>query len=118
MHPTTHSSTPSVDDHHLQHLRALLQTLTADLLELAHKAEVGIARPETGPLEHCPPRSETPSGVIDAGTFSVHWKGKTSYLGYTVLFRLMDHLVRHVNRFVSHQQLLDEVWGGERRHDY
>ena len=118
MRPTTQSPTPSTDAHHLQHLRTLLQTLASDLREHAHKAEAGIALLETRPLAHRPPRgtphAKTPSGLVDAETFSVHWKGKTCHLGYTVLFRLMDHLVLHANSFVSYQQLLDDVWGGPR----
>ena len=117
MRPTTQSTTPFVDGHHSQHLHAFLQTLASGLRELASKAEAGIELLETSPLDHCPrdcPRRAKQPALIDAETFSVHWKGKTCHLGYTVLFRLMDHLARHANRFVSHQQLLDDVWSGPR----
>ncbi len=118
MRSTTQSPTSSGNDHEPQHLHALLQTLASDLRELASKAEAGIKLLETRPLdlrpEGCPRRAKTPPDLIDAETFSVHWRGKTCHLGYTVLFRLIDHLARHANRFVSHQQLLDDVWGGPR----
>jgi DNA-binding response OmpR family regulator len=68
--------------------------------------------------DHRPPDNAgeaTPaSGLVDSETFTVHWKGKTCHLGYTVPFRVIDVLARHANHFIPHPQLLDEVWGGAR----
>lgn len=47
-------------------------------------------------------------------TFSAEWQGKSCFLGNTLLFWFFERLSRTPNRFVSHEELLDQVWGGDR----
>jgi hypothetical protein len=55
-----------------------------------------------------------PSPQADWDTLSVAWRGRSCFLGNTLLFRFFERLARSPNRYVSHLDLLDEVWGGER----
>ncbi len=50
----------------------------------------------------------------DATTFSVEWRGRTCFLGNTLLFWLFERLARSPNRYVAHVDLLDDVWRSER----
>lgn len=62
-----------------------------------------------GPLQaadHCP--------LLDHTTFSVKWQDRTCFLGNTLLFHFLARIARCPNRYVTHVDLLEEVWGGER----
>ena len=48
--------------------------------------------------------------VVDRTTFTVHWGGKTCFLGNTLPFKFMERLARRPNQLVPCDQLLDEVW--------
>ena len=52
--------------------------------------------------------------IADQTTFTVVWRGRSCFLGNTLLFRLFTRLLRSRNRYVSHVDLLDEVWDGQR----
>ena len=52
--------------------------------------------------------------VANRDTLSVEWEGKSCFLGNTLLFWFFERIARTPNRYVSHQQLLDDVWGGNR----
>jgi hypothetical protein len=52
--------------------------------------------------------------VADRTTLSVLFQGKTCFLGNTLLFRFFEVISRRPNLYISHDQLLDEVWGGIR----
>jgi DNA-binding response OmpR family regulator len=102
----------------LQHFRDSLTVLSTVLRDVADQTEViieslgtraGVAAGNT-PTAH---RSARPA-LVDVTTFTVNWNHKTCHLGCTVPYRLMAHLARHANQYVSHEQLLDEVWGGAR----
>jgi DNA-binding response OmpR family regulator len=54
------------------------------------------------------------SDLLDDGRFAVRWNGHECLLGQTILFRLLRRLVASRNRYVSYEQLLDDVWGGIR----
>lgn len=58
------------------------------------------------------PKSDLPAA--DQTTFTVIWRGRSCFLGNTLLFRLVERLVRSPNRYVSHVDLLDDVWDGQR----
>jgi hypothetical protein len=61
------------------------------------------------------PGSETSRRpVADATTFCAVWRGKTCFLGNTLLFWLFDRLARTPGRYVSHVDLLEEVWRSKR----
>lgn len=55
-----------------------------------------------------------PHLVIHVASLSVSWHGKRCFLGNTLVFRLFVRLAKTPNQFVSHQQLLDDVWQGRR----
>ncbi len=52
--------------------------------------------------------------IVNLATFSVAWRGRTCFLGNTLLFWFFDRLASCPNRYVSHVDLLDDVWRGER----
>lgn len=48
-------------------------------------------------------------------TFSIEWRGKSCFLGNTLLFWMFERLVRSPNRYIAHIDLLDDVWRGDRQ---
>lgn len=48
--------------------------------------------------------------IIDRTTFTVHWGGKSCFLGNTLPFKLFERLARRPNQLVPCDQLLDDVW--------
>lgn len=50
----------------------------------------------------------------DRETLSIVWKNKSCFLGNTLLFLFFERLALSPNRYVSHVDLLEDVWGGER----
>ena len=51
--------------------------------------------------------------LLDESTLCVIWKGKSLHLGYTRSFRLLGRLARRPNQYVTHLDLLQDVWDGE-----
>ncbi|OQB82623.1 MAG: hypothetical protein BWX88_03836 [Planctomycetes bacterium ADurb.Bin126] len=51
--------------------------------------------------------------LLDEATLSVIWRGKTLHLGYTQGFRLLSRLARCPNRYITHVDLLEEIWDDE-----
>jgi hypothetical protein len=51
--------------------------------------------------------------VVDRGTFSVRWHGKTCSLGHTKEFLFIEYLSRKTGRFFSVADLVDAVWEGD-----
>ena len=49
---------------------------------------------------------------IDRGTFTVTYRGKTCFLGYTMAFRLLERLAEARGIFIPIETLIDDVWGG------
>ena len=52
--------------------------------------------------------------VIDPEELTVSWNGATCYLGFTIPFRVLERLARRPGQYVTHEQLLQEIWGGQR----
>jgi DNA-binding response OmpR family regulator len=52
--------------------------------------------------------------LVDDARFVVRWNGRECGLGNTLIFRLLRRLATSPNRYVSHQDLIDDVWGAER----
>src|SRR5262245_47708275 len=50
--------------------------------------------------------------VIDPARRTVHFRSRTCFLGGRLPFRLLARLARRPNTFVSHEDLLDDVWEG------
>ena len=51
--------------------------------------------------------------LLDESTLSVIWKGKILHLGQTLSFRLLARLARRPNQYVTHIELLRDVWDDE-----
>lgn len=61
------------------------------------------------------PPNDGPHGpTLDRKALTVTWNGTSCFLGYTTAFRLLERLAQRPNQYVSHAQLLDDVWGGSR----
>lgn len=118
MRPTPQPSEAPTEPQSLRQALDLLHALASGLREIARHAEKGISQLESRPLDgyvlDCRASSGPPRLLVDAATFTVNWNGQTCHLGYTVPFRLIVHLARNEGRYVAHQELLDEVWGGPR----
>jgi DNA-binding response OmpR family regulator len=52
--------------------------------------------------------------VIDEARFTVRWDGRECELGQTLLYRLLRRLNALPVRYVTHEDLLEDVWGAER----
>jgi DNA-binding response OmpR family regulator len=51
--------------------------------------------------------------LMSESTLSVLWNGKSLFLGHTVYFRLLERLSRRPNQFITHLDLLRDVWDDE-----
>ena len=51
----------------------------------------------------------------DRDTLSVVWRHRRCFLGNTLVFLFFERLAQAPNRYVSHADLLEDVWGGEER---
>jgi DNA-binding response OmpR family regulator len=52
--------------------------------------------------------------LIDRESLSVTFHGKTCFLSNTIPFKFLCHLARRPNTYISHEELLSEVWQGYR----
>jgi DNA-binding response OmpR family regulator len=48
--------------------------------------------------------------LLDESTMSVFWKGRSLHLGNTLPFRFLARLARRPNQYVTHLDLLRDVW--------
>jgi len=53
--------------------------------------------------------------LLDESTMCVVWDDKNVHLGHTIAFRLLARLARRPNQYVTHLDLLEDVWDGEDR---
>ena len=60
-------------------------------------------------------KSKTNKPFANRKTLSIEWAGKSCFLGNTLLFWFFDRIARTPNQYVSHLDLLEDVWGGERK---
>lgn len=51
--------------------------------------------------------------LLDEATLSVAWNGRTLHLGHTQGFWLLTRLARRANQYVTHLDLLREIWDDE-----
>lgn len=51
--------------------------------------------------------------LLDESTLSVVWKGRILHLGHTQGYWLLARLARSVNRYVTHLDLIQEIWEDE-----
>ncbi len=89
----------------------LLQEAYALLTEEASADLPGPAQP--------PPRRhpDGPGLVVDEAHLTVAYRGRSCYLGSSLPFRLLARLARQPNRYFTHDELLAEVWDGDRSPD-
>jgi hypothetical protein len=85
-----------------QEIQAAART-EIDEAELGHRPDGLVPRP--------PNLVERP--LLDESTLSVTWKGKALHLGNTLAFRLLERLARCPNQYVTHLDLLRDVWDDE-----
>jgi DNA-binding response OmpR family regulator len=80
--------------------------------ELALDPQECLSRPAAldPPADHTHP-------VIDRSRFTVSFRGRTCCLGNTMPFRFLARLVEGLNCYVSHQDLFEDVWDGQRSAD-
>ncbi len=93
----------------LRRMRTQMNCLLRDS-ELALELLAATARRPSGRASAHPDTD----GLIDETRFVVRWAGLECHLGQTVPFRLFQRLADSVNSYVSHERLLDDVWGGPR----
>ena len=56
-------------------------------------------------------RPERP--VLNESTKRVDWKGKSAHLGHTLYFQILERIARRPNQYVTHQDLMRDVWENE-----
>jgi DNA-binding response OmpR family regulator len=60
---------------------------------------------------------KTPQFAIDRSMLSVRFGDRTCFLGDSYPFKFICRLARSANTYVSYQDLIAEVWQGDRRED-
>jgi DNA-binding response OmpR family regulator len=55
-----------------------------------------------------------PRPLIDHSTFSVEWEGRKCRFGHRLSLKLLDRLCRRPGQYISHEELLHEVWEARR----
>lgn len=63
--------------------------------------------------ERRPGASPTLRPLLDEATLSVNWRGRALHLGHTQAFWLLSRLARSANRYVTHVDLVQEIWDDE-----
>lgn len=82
---------------------AICEDLNLDPSRICSVASEALGRSaETRSLRRLP--------IADRNMLAILWKGNCCYLGNTLPFKLFERLVRCPNHFISHEQLLDDVW--------
>lgn len=94
-------------------IRQLEETLAIlcrelDLQETSWLADILALEPGTDPV------ASAVRPIADRATLSVVFQGRSCFLGNTLLFHFFETISRRPNRYYSHSELLDEVWGGPR----
>lgn len=51
--------------------------------------------------------------LLDESTLSVIWNGKSHPLGHTQAFWLLARLARSANQYVTHVDLIEEIWDND-----
>ena len=87
-----------------QEIQAAVRTEIGEA-DLGHRPDGFVPRPPN-PVDH-------PHPVIDHSRFTVTFGGRTCRLGNTIPFRFLARLAESPGRYVSHEQLVDDVWDGQ-----
>ena len=86
-----------------QEIQAAVRT-EIDEADLGHHPNGFVSR-VPNPVDH-------PHPIIDHSRFTVTLGGRTCRLGNTIPFRFLARLAESPGRYVSHEQLIDDVWDG------
>jgi DNA-binding response OmpR family regulator len=97
---------------HAATLRLMEQTYTLLADELALAPLDYLARYSPSPE---PPVDDHRRPVIDDARLTVTFRGRTCHLGNTLPFRLLGRLARRPGCYVTHDDLLADVWDGALR---
>ena len=92
-------------------LRTLAATHAATIAQIEETMAVLIRTLE---LDGPSSSDQTNRPIADEDTFCITWRGHTCFLGNTLLFWLFHRLNQSVDRYVSHMELMDDVWRGVR----
>lgn len=98
-------------------LESILRKLSATMVVLTNDANLAV-RILAGQRESAAGTPGTYSrlaNLVDDGRFLLRWKGRECSLGQTILYRLFRRLATSLNAYVSHDDLLEEVWGTTNR---
>lgn len=88
--------------------------ICAQEIQAAARTEIDEAELGQRPAGLVPrPPNSVERPLLDESTLSVTWKGKALYLGNTLAFRLLERLARCPNQYVTHLDLLRDVWDDE-----
>lgn len=109
-------------DHSVYRLQAVIHIMKASLVETVRSLdEAEQILDDLVPFESHVPRSSATGArqgarpIVDTSTFSVRWNGKQCHLGGMIPFRFIERLARRLNHFVPYEQLMVDVWDGNRR---
>jgi DNA-binding response OmpR family regulator len=85
-----------------------------EIASIVREATCGDGRSCVGDNGH-PRRDKSVLGrpVLDEATLSVVWNGRLLHLGHTQGFWLLARLTRSANQYVTHLDLLQEIWDDE-----
>lgn len=101
-------------------LEAMCRQLSESLMSAALCAKEIITIVQTM-RDEAPPGSAGPNGrqqertrpgrpILDEATLSVVWNGRVLHLGHTQGFWLLARLSRSANQYVTHLDLIQEIW--------
>jgi len=95
---------------------AELATLHAAAAATAERAWSVLAEHDEADLRQMPyarcQHRQLPGGrpLVNAATFSVEWQGRRCDLGPSILFKLIQRLLRRPDRYYPYDILMDDVW--------
>ena len=95
---------------------AELATLHAAAATTAERAWSALAEQDEADMRQMPcarcQHRQLPTGrpLANAATFSVAWQGRRCDLGPSILFKLIQRLLRRPDRFYPYDVLMDDVW--------
>ena len=92
---------------HAATMDVLEQTYTLLCAELALDPQECLSRPAAPE-----PPADHPHPVIDRSRFTVSFRGRSCRLGNTIPFRFLARLAETPEQYVTHQDLIDDVWDG------
>lgn len=104
--------------HHAERISRTTKALRTSLLAvLQHVDELSRIAEEIGERPSGRAPEEPPVEVIcrvDRRTLTVYWQEHSCFLGYTLLFRLIERLAQRSNQYLTADRLMEDLWGGPR----